>query len=187
MLVPSPLTSRRRPLGSMIAPETRSPWTRSSASGFEVGCLTHTPRGAAWLRDNTSQASGLAEPGTRPAPPLWTGVLQVTLDSRFREPANSYLHEAVIQSFHKDVLTVSCIFMFTVFKSPGAFTTQQSDWVYLGSGTNRMERVSDAMIFNLRGQLPCQVVAQPIPQVCTRDLRGLLHAHSWRLTGRRDT
>ena len=33
-------------------------------------------------------------------------------------------------------------------------TTQQSDWVYLGSGANWMERVSDAMIFDLRGQLP---------------------------------
>ena len=51
--------------------------------------------------------------------------------------------------------------MFTVFQSLGAFTTrssttQQSDWVYFGSGANRMERVSDAMIFNLRGQLPWQ-------------------------------
>ena len=88
---------------------------------------------------------------------MFTGVLQVTLDSRFREPANSYLHEAVNQSFHKDVFTVSCIVMFTSFKSLGASTTQQSDWVYPGSDVNWMKRVSEAMIFNLLGQPPSRL------------------------------
>lgn len=63
--------------------------------------------------------------------------------------------------------------MFTAFNFLGAFTTrlsttQQSDWADSGSDANWMKRVNDAMIFNLRGQLPSRLspnqMRGPVPR-----------------------
>ena len=80
--------------------------------------------------------------------------------------------------------------MFTAFNFLGTFitrlsTAQQSDWV--GSDANWMKRVSEAMIFNFRGQLPSRLSPNQIRGPVPRAQEMTPQSHCWRPTGRQNT
>ena len=82
--------------------------------------------------------------------------------------------------------------MFPVFDFLDTFitrlsTTKQSDWADSGSDANWMKRVGDAMISNLRGQLPSQLSPNQIRRPVPRAQEMAPQSHCWRSTGRQNT